>query len=103
MASLRKAINGKCKDCIYDHLAPGNWRVQVSLCSCKSCPLWRVRPKTSSAIPQSVLSYYGVKMDEFETDYAEFKTSCKGHSESDQLIVTSVDFGCTRNKSAGES
>lgn len=46
--SLRKAINEKCKDCIYDNLAPGNWRQQVEACTCvTSCPLWNVRPKSS--------------------------------------------------------
>lgn len=42
--SLRKAINGKCKDCIYDPLAGGTWLAQVAQCSCIDCPLWPVRP-----------------------------------------------------------
>ena len=62
--SLRKAINEKCKDCIYDKCAPGNWKQQVTLCSVKSCPLYEVRPKTTSSIPESVLSSYGVKTDQ---------------------------------------
>jgi hypothetical protein len=103
MSSLRKAINDKCQDCIYDEEAAGNWRVQVSLCSCKSCPLWGVRPKTTSAIPQSVLSYYGIKRDEFEADFAEFKISAKDHRTSVQLIATSVDSGCTQSTSTEES
>ncbi len=42
--SLRKRIDEKCKDCIYDPTAPGTWRQQVFLCSANSCPLWRVEP-----------------------------------------------------------
>ena len=58
---LRSAIDEKCKDCIFDELAKGNWRQQVTLCSVYSCPLWSVRPVSSAAIPESVLSYYEVK------------------------------------------
>lgn len=42
--SMRKAINEKCKDCIYDPMEKGSWRKQVSLCSCTDCPLYPVRP-----------------------------------------------------------
>ena len=42
--SLRKAINDKCKDCIYDPLAPGTWRQQVYMCAVPECPLYSVRP-----------------------------------------------------------
>ncbi len=46
--SLRKAINDKCKDCIYDpKCGGGTWRQQVSDCAIKSCPLWPVRPKSA--------------------------------------------------------
>jgi hypothetical protein len=45
--SRTKAINDKCKDCIYDSHAPGTWREQVELCTSeKSCPLWPYRPIT---------------------------------------------------------
>ena len=44
--SLRKAINEKCKDCIYDPLAGGSWLKQVELCTCSDCPLYPVRPIT---------------------------------------------------------
>ncbi len=64
MASLRKVINAKCKDCIYDDLAPGTWRQQVNLCSSYSCSLWPHRPKSASPIPKSVLEYYGVSDDD---------------------------------------
>ena len=43
--SRTKAINEKCKDCIYDPKAPGTWREQVQACpSEKSCALWPYRP-----------------------------------------------------------
>jgi hypothetical protein len=61
--SLRKSINSKCCDCIYDDLSAGTWLQQVTLCSANSCPLYDVRPKSKSPIPESVLSYYGIKMD----------------------------------------
>jgi hypothetical protein len=46
--SMRAAINAKCKDCIYDKCAPGNWRQQVEACTISTCSLWVYRPKSSS-------------------------------------------------------
>ena len=46
MASLRKAVDEKCKDCTYDNLCDGSWRQQVEDCTCKDCPLWEHRPVT---------------------------------------------------------
>ena len=62
---LRKSINDKCKDCIFDNCAAGNWRQQVTICSAKSCPLWEVRPTSSAPIPDRVLSYYGIETADF--------------------------------------
>jgi hypothetical protein len=45
--SLRKAINDKCRDCIYDQFAAGNWRQQVQACSVTLCPLYPYRPVSS--------------------------------------------------------
>ena len=42
--SLRAAINAKCKSCIHDPGARGNWRQQVSGCSSANCPLHPFRP-----------------------------------------------------------
>ena len=42
--SLRKAINDKCRECVYDPQAPGNWREQVTWCLVPKCPLYPVRP-----------------------------------------------------------
>jgi hypothetical protein len=49
--SRTKAINDKCKDCIYDPAVGGTWREQVQLCTSeKSCALWPYRPKTTKAV-----------------------------------------------------
>ncbi len=50
MASLKKCIEAKCKDCTYDHLAPGSWRFQTEMCNVRSCPLWEVRPITMETL-----------------------------------------------------
>jgi hypothetical protein len=64
--SLRKAIDAKCRDCIYDEAAPGSWRAQVAQCSGLSCPLWPYRsaprsgpfadpPRDPEGVPQEWL------------------------------------------------
>lgn len=50
MASLKKCIEEKCKDCTYDQAAPGTWREQVELCNVRKCALWPVRPMTVATI-----------------------------------------------------
>ena len=46
---LRKSINDKCKDCTYHPTNQGgSWRQQVEACTVTSCPLWEVRPVSSS-------------------------------------------------------
>jgi hypothetical protein len=52
MASLKKCIEQKCKDCTYDHAAPGTWREQVEQCTVQLCALWPVRPMTVATINQ---------------------------------------------------
>jgi len=42
--SLRKAVNDKCKECIYDPRSPGTWRKQVEDCTSSLCPLHPERP-----------------------------------------------------------
>jgi hypothetical protein len=64
--SLRKAINKNCKNCVYDKIAAGTWRQQVTLCGVNSCALYDVRPKSTRPIPESVLSYYGVDLGEYQ-------------------------------------
>lgn len=51
MASMKKCIENKCKDCIYDPAISGTWREQVELCrSEKTCALWPVRPMTVATV-----------------------------------------------------
>ena len=64
--SLRKCINEKCRDCIYDSIVPGTWRQQGILCSVKSCALFDVRPKPTSLIPESTLRWYGIDLAEYQ-------------------------------------
>jgi hypothetical protein len=46
MASLKRAIENHCKDCIYDESEKGSWRQQVENCRETACHLWEVRPVT---------------------------------------------------------
>ncbi|MBE9397110.1 hypothetical protein IOQ59_07525 [Pontibacterium sp. N1Y112] len=46
--SLRKAIDDKCKECIYCPLSKGTWRQQVADCASTQCPLYDVRPKSNA-------------------------------------------------------
>lgn len=50
MASLKKCIEEKCKECTYDPHAGGTWREQVELCNITTCPLWSVRPITVATL-----------------------------------------------------
>lgn len=68
--SLRASINNHCKRCVFDTCSPGTWKQQVTLCSVESCDLWDVRPRTTAAIPESVLRWYGAEKGAFETQEA---------------------------------
>lgn len=47
--SLRKAVDAMCRSCLYDSSpGNGNWRQQVTACTSKTCPLYPVRPVSSS-------------------------------------------------------
>lgn len=48
MPSLRKAIDATCRSCIYDPMAGGKWREQVTACASSCCPLHPVRPQTTA-------------------------------------------------------
>jgi hypothetical protein len=48
-SSLRKAINGYCRQCIYDSADAGTWRQQVTLCTSTECSLYPVRPLSQDA------------------------------------------------------
>ena len=47
----QKAIEAKCKECIYDPLDDGTWRQQVEGCDLVDCSLWGYRPKSRSKMP----------------------------------------------------
>lgn len=47
----QKAINAKCKDCIYDpKCGGGTWRQQTEACTIKTCALWPYRPKSATRV-----------------------------------------------------
>lgn len=48
--SLRASIDAKCKGCIYDPHAIGNWREQVADCASSNCQLHEVRPVPSRCV-----------------------------------------------------
>ena len=57
--SLRKAINAKCKGCIYDSYSPGTWRKQAAECTSYKCALYPFRPTpigTSSKQRKAVIA-----------------------------------------------
>ncbi len=56
--SYKKAVEEKCKDCIYDPNAPGAWRQQVDACTCEECPLYPVRPRTPKPIDETAYRGY---------------------------------------------
>ncbi len=46
---MRKAINEKCKDCIYDPASGlGTWRQQTEGCTSTTCPLYPLRPVSAT-------------------------------------------------------
>jgi hypothetical protein len=48
--SLRKAIDAKCRECIYDPIGGGGtWRQQVHACTSYRCPLYPVRPLSEAS------------------------------------------------------
>ena len=42
-----QAIKAKCKDCAYDPLDKGTWKMQVEMCGGTKCPLYPFRPKSA--------------------------------------------------------
>ena len=48
--SLKKAINAKCKECLYDpQSGGGTWREQIEKCTSQGCPLYPYRPTPRKA------------------------------------------------------
>ena len=92
--SLRKAINEHCKSCIYDDVAPGTWKQQITLCSVTCCSLFDVRPVSRGQIPESVLSFYGVTLDDFQAISKKLSTGSQKQRLPSQVgkSATSQDF-----------
>ncbi len=44
----QQAIEAMCRDCIYDELDEGTWRMQVERCALTDCPLYQYRPVSRS-------------------------------------------------------
>jgi hypothetical protein len=85
--SLRKAINDCCNSCVVDPANAGNWRQQVTMCSCHDCSLYPVRPVSSSDIPESVLIEYGVP----EWEKSRFRGPRRAFFETNPAPNTFVD------------
>ena len=48
-AKLRAKVDAMCKYCIYDPIGgTGTWRQQTEACNSRGCPLWPVRPKSTT-------------------------------------------------------
>lgn len=58
--SLRDAINSKCKECIYDPHAEGNWRQQVTSCTSPNCPLFPHSPRSRAKTTKRASSFHCV-------------------------------------------
>lgn len=101
MPSLRKAINEKCKDCIYDKCSVGNWRVQVTLCTVVVCPLYEVRPKTKAVIPDSVLAGGCAGEKEAHGDSSKSRAGSDKQDSSDRLKANSPDIGSATESQNG--
>ena len=48
--SRAKAINEKCKECIYDASQKGTWRQQVAACTSFTCSLRPFRPMPKAPV-----------------------------------------------------
>ena len=56
--SLRKAIDGKCRDCSYDPEDKGTWRQQVQSCSDFGCHLHPYRPISGNPLPKTLMQHW---------------------------------------------
>ena len=101
--SLRKAINAKCKQCIYDPMDAGTAAQQIAACICRDCPLHKVRPITTKQLPLSLLEAYRVNPLELD-DRARRLVYPSGTSSGDGqigLLVTSDSNDLTETELSG--
>ena len=45
---MRGKVNAKCIECIYDEQGQGSWRKQAENCAADGCPLYEIRPVSST-------------------------------------------------------
>jgi len=64
--SLRKVINDKCKECLYDPYDKGTWRMQVESCTSPKCPIYPVRPKPI-AKKSAILPIKSIESGQYDT------------------------------------
>ena len=101
--SLRKAINAKCKQCVYDPMDVGTAAQQIAACICRDCPLHKVRPITTKQLPLSLLEAYRVNPLELD-DRARGLVYPSGTSSGDSqigLLVTSDSNDLTETELSG--
>ena len=48
MMTRQKAIEAMCRECCFDELDDGTWRMQVERCELTDCPLYQYRPVSRS-------------------------------------------------------
>ncbi len=49
---LRGKVDANCIECIYDPYQDGTWRYQVTICTSPGCPMYSVRPTSSTNIQE---------------------------------------------------
>ena len=87
--SLRKAINAMCRHCTYDPQDIGSAAQQIACCTCKSCPLYEVRPMTAKSIPEKLLRAYRIASDDLDNQARALLTPpllCSADGQNEALL-----------------
>ena len=87
--SLRKAINAMCRDCTYDPQDIGSAAQQIACCTCKSCPLYKVRPVTAKSIPEKLLRAYRIAPADLDNQARALLTPsllCSADGQNEPLL-----------------
>ncbi len=96
--SLRKAINNKCRECIYDPLDKGTAAQQIACCVSSDCSLHSVRPMTATIIPSSLLDAYRITPEQLDAEAKALvgsKPIASGDGQIDLLLNTESIHGRT--------
>jgi len=48
MMTRQTAIEAMCRECCFDELDDGTWRMQIERCELTNCPLYQYRPVSRS-------------------------------------------------------